>query len=326
MQAHDQSLSAIRLIYRDKDVLVSVSTHLSRLYKSENWAPDSMPLNAVKDSLSRRIKLRLDGKSFEPQNVFTSIDKSNDLLTWQAVAEPQPSSCDVLSRIYPEDALSQTVVTVVRDGQACDESLLNAQHPEIVHEQPKTNVLMQFIEQGITHIFSGADHVLFVVGLLLAGGGIKPLITIVTAFTIAHSLTLGLTALHIISVPAWFVEPAIALSIVVVAVEDFTKIFSKSQSRASSKTLPLIAFFFGLIHGCGFANTLTFANLDARLLLIGLLSFNIGVELGQGAIILSVYPVLVYLSRNRPRVARKLTLVGSVLIGCTGAIWLAQRL
>ncbi|MDR3614317.1 MAG: HupE/UreJ family protein [Candidatus Obscuribacterales bacterium] len=326
--AHDSSLSAIRFIYRDKDTVVSVSTHISRLAQSQGCAVSLMSSSSIKEAVDHRLLMRLDGKSIETQNASVSIDKANDLVTWQTVVAPQPKSLDVLARLYPEDKLSQTVVTVVKDGQASEEYLLNAGNPRIEHEQLKPDMLaisLQFIKQGITHIFSGADHVLFVIGLLITGGGIRSLIAVITAFTIAHSITLGLSAVQILSIPAWFVEPAIALSIVAIGLENL-RALRKTSPLSANRRLPYLAFSFGLIHGCGFASALSLVALNAQQLLLSLFSFNVGVEIGQGAIVLCLFPIISYLGRNKPVLARKIALVVSFLIATIGAIWFVQRL
>jgi hydrogenase/urease accessory protein HupE len=326
--AHDSSLSAIRLIYRDKDTVISVSTHISRLAQSHGCAVSSMSSSAIKEAIDHRLVMRLDGKSIETHNASVSVDNANDLVTWQTVVAARPKSFDVLARIYPDDKFSQTVVTVVKDGQASEEYLLNASNPGMEHEQSQSGlpaVVLQFIKQGITHIFSGADHVLFVIGLLIAGGGIRSLIAVITAFTIAHSITLSLSALHILSIPTWFVEPAIALSIVAIGLENL-RALRKTSGLSGNRRLPYLAFFFGLIHGCGFASALSLVGLTAQQLLASLFAFNVGVEIGQACIILCLFPLISYLARNKPVLARNIAMVGSCLIGIIGAIWFVQRL
>jgi len=326
--AHDLSLSAIRLIFRDKDAVVSVSTHISRLAQSQGCAPNSMSSSAIKEAIDHRLSMRLDGNSLETQKASVSVDKANDLAIWQAVIAPSPKSFDVLSRLYPDDKLSQTVVTVVRDGQASEEFLLNADHPMIAHEHFQQDTFafaLQFIKQGIIHIVLGPDHILFVIGLLITGGGIRSLIAVITAFTIAHSITLSLSALHILSIPAGFVEPAIALSIVAIGLENCRALL-RNPGVSVNRRLPYLAFFFGLVHGCGFASALSLVGLDWQQLLLSLFSFNIGVEIGQATIILCLFPLISYLARSKPSLSRKVAFAGSILIGIIGAIWFVQRL
>ena len=287
-----------------------------------------MSSSAIKEAIDHRLSVRLDGQSIETQNASVSVDNFNDLVTWQAIVAPQPRSFAVLARIYPDDKLSQTVVTVVRNGHASEEYLLNADHPMIAHEQLQADTLavaLQFIKQGIIHIFSGADHILFVIGLLITGGGIRSLIAVITAFTVSHSITLGLSATHILTIPSWFIEPAIALSIVAIGLENL-RALRKNPGLSENQTLPYLAFFFGLIHGFGFASALSLVGLDLQQLLLSLVSFNIGVEIGQATIILCVFPLISYLARSNPSLSRRVAFVGSFLIGIIGAIWFVQRL
>jgi hydrogenase/urease accessory protein HupE len=294
----------------------------------QNHALNSLSSSVLKEAIDRRLQMRLDGKSIEKESASVSVDNANDLVIWQLAIAPQPKSFDVLARLYPDDKSSQTVVTVVRDGQASEEYLLNADHPMIAHEQLSPDALtvaLQFVKQGIVHIFSGADHILFVIGLLITGGGIRSLIAVITAFTVAHSITLGLSATHILTMPACFVEPAIAASIVAIGLENLRALRKNALAR-ENQTLPYLAFFFGLIHGFGFASALSLVGMDLQQLLLSLFSFNVGVEIGQATIILCMVPIISYLAQNKPSLFRKVAFVSSLLIAITGAIWFVQRL
>jgi hydrogenase/urease accessory protein HupE len=177
-----------------------------------------------------------------------------------------------------------------------------------------------FLVQGIRHIFGGPDHVLFVIGLLLLPATLGQLLKVVSAFTVAHSITLGLAAFGVVTPPARLVEPAIAASIVVVGAQALRRGAHQDPRLA-------IAFGFGLLHGFGFAYALREMELPPRMLAWSLLPFNLGVELGQIAIILLVAPALALLrTRARPAVARRVLDAGSILIILAGSFWLLQRL
>src|SRR6185503_11468236 len=155
-------------------------------------------------------------------------------------------------------------------------------------------VLRAYVEQGVHHILIGPDHILFVIGLLLPGGGMVRLLKVVTAFTLAHSVTLALAALGVVNPPARLVEPLIALSIVWIGVENLRR-----AMRARPDAAPLggdrraaIAFGFGLVHGFGFAGVLAQFGLPKFALGWSLVGFNLGVEIGQAAIVLAVAPLL----------------------------------
>ena len=134
--------------------------------------------------------------------------------------------------------------------------------------------MRRFVPAGVHHILIGPDHLLFLVGLLLLGGTIRQLLAVVTAFTVAHSITLSLAALNIVTPPARIIEPAIALSIVYVGADNLLV-------RGGRDVRAWIAFAFGFIHGFGFANVLREMDLPARALGWSLFSFNVGVEIGQ---------------------------------------------
>ena len=142
-----------------------------------------------------------------------------------------------------------------------------------------------------------ADHLLFLVGLLLLGGTLRRLVLVVSAFTVAHSITLSLAVLRFVTPPPWLVEPAIALSIVYVGADNLTV-------REARRSRP-IAFAFGLIHGFGFANVLREMDLPARALGWSLLSFNLGVEIGQLAVVIVVASVLSAIRSKSPETARR---------------------
>ena len=142
-------------------------------------------------------------------------------------------------------------------------------------------VIARFLAAGFHHILIGPDHLLFLVGLLLLGGTFRRLLVVVTAFTLAHSLTLSLAALNIVTPPARIIEPAIALSIVYVGIDNLLV-------REGRDVRAWIAFAFGFIHGFGFANVLREMELPARALGWSLLSFNVGVEIGQIVVVVVV--------------------------------------
>ena len=153
-----------------------------------------------------------------------------------------------------------------------------------------------FIPSGIHHILIGPDHILFLIGLLLTGGSWGTLVSIVTAFTIGHSITLSLAALNEVSPPPAIIEPAIALSIVFVGADNLV--------RGDGRDLRAwVAAVFGLVHGFGFANVLREFGLPREALGWSLFSFNVGVEIGQLAMVLVVASVLAAI-RQTQRAAR----------------------
>jgi HupE/UreJ protein len=149
-----------------------------------------------------------------------------------------------------------------------------------------------FLGLGIHHILSGYDHLLFLLGLLLSGGGLLALAKIITAFTLAHSVTLSLAVLDVVVLPDRLVEAVIALSIAFVAAENLAP-------RPAVSRRWLVSFLFGLVHGFGFSSALRELGLGRQGLALSLVGFNVGVEAGQALVIAILLPVLVLLRRSR---------------------------
>ncbi len=181
----------------------------------------------------------------------------------------------------------------------------------------------RFLRLGLEHIFTGYDHIAFLLGLLLLGGTLGNLARVVTSFTAAHSVTLALASLGIVSLPSRLVEPLIAASIVWVAVENLLQL-RRPSPRGEARRWRL-GFAFGLVHGFGFAAALSELQLSRADLATALLSFNVGVEAGQAAIVALAFPLLGLLCRW-PAFARVGLRVGSLAIGAAGVVWLAERL
>jgi HupE / UreJ protein len=149
-----------------------------------------------------------------------------------------------------------------------------------------------FLVLGIEHILTGYDHLLFLVGLLLPGGGLLSIAKIVTAFTIAHSVTLSLAVLQVVMLPDRLIEAVIALSIAFVAAEN---LFLKPEVSRRW----LVSFGFGLVHGFGFSSALRELGLPVHGVLLSLFGFNVGVEVGQGLVVAACLPLLLVLRRTR---------------------------
>jgi len=149
-----------------------------------------------------------------------------------------------------------------------------------------------FVLLGVEHILTGWDHLLFLLGLLLRGGGWLSLTKIITAFTLAHSVTLALAVLDVVAIPDRLVEAVIALSIAFVAAENL--VLTPVVSRRW-----LVSFCFGLVHGFGFSSALRELGLPSHGLLLSLFGFNVGVELGQALVVAVALPALVLVRRTR---------------------------
>jgi len=169
---------------------------------------------------------------------------------------------------------------------------------------------------GILHIFTGYDHIAFLLGVVLIGGSFRTIVKVITSFTVAHSITLALAALNIVVLPTRLVESGIALSIMYIAAEN---LFFKQFDRRW-----IITFFFGLIHGFGFASALREVNLSGSLLGIALFSFNVGVEIGQICIVAALMPLLWFVARKHFQAA--VIRYASICIFVLGGFWFWRRL
>ncbi len=178
----------------------------------------------------------------------------------------------------------------------------------------------QYVEQGYIHILPmGVDHILFVLGLFLLSPKMKPLLIQVTLFTLAHSVTLGLAAAGIVSLPASIVEPLIAISISYVAVENL-------MAHKLGRFRMFVVMLFGLLHGLGFASVLSEVGLPEAQFLPALLSFNIGVEFGQLTVILVAYLLLAVWKGGENRLFYTVQKPASLLIALVGLYWFIERI
>jgi hypothetical protein len=214
-------------------------------------------------------------------------------------------------------------------------AVLGATHPAerfALARAGRAGEFLAYLREGVLHIWSGYDHILFLLSLLLpavlvrgAGGwqGVATLrqafvevLKVVTAFTLAHSLTLSLAALGVVTLPSRLVESAIAASVVIAAAGNLLN-FAERRRWA-------IAFAFGLIHGFGFAAVLTDLGLPRALLALALLGFNLGVEAGQLAIV-AVFLPLAFVLRGTWFYRRAALVGGSAAIALVAGVWLLER-
>jgi hypothetical protein len=222
------------------------------------------------------------------------------------------------------DAFSSPEAAVDHDElvvgyQVADETgraVLDRSRPTLtVGETSGAAVAGRFVMMGGEHILLGLDHVLFVVALLLGSRRLRDLVAVASLFTLAHSVTLVMTALGWIEFPTWLVEPMIALSIAFVAVDNLLGHGGRLRLAA--------VFGFGLLHGMGFAGSLRFDDELSWDLIGSLLSFNIGVELGQAVVLAGAFP-LVALAR-RTRWSSHVLVVATSAVAGVGAFWFVER-
>jgi len=185
---------------------------------------------------------------------------------------------------------------------------------------PTHEVVSFYLKLGIRHIIpDGLDHILFVVGLCLLSPRVKAILWQATAFTVAHTITLALSMKNLIVAPPAIVEPIIALSIMFVAVENI--LFNQLKPWRVA-----IVFMFGLIHGMGFASSLNEIGLPRNKFLTSILSFNIGVEIGQVIVIAAIFALLIAPFGKKPWFRSKVVVPLSAIIALIAAYWTIARI
>ena len=235
--------------------------------------------------LSSRLRFFADGQAIAwSAHRATPIAGQDAIeISWTAPASRPIGRLTISAHLFPYDPNHQTFVNAYENDALVRQEVLSRDRTTVDFStgtrQGMLAVFTAFTASGIHHIAIGPDHVLFIVGLLLLGGSLTRLLAIVTAFTVGHSITLALATLNILAPPTRIIEPAIALSIVYVGADNLLAGAKGRDVRA------WVALSFGLIHGFGFASVLRETGLPNRALGLSLFSFNLGVEIGQAAIV-----------------------------------------
>ena len=287
-----------------------------------------------------RLALRADGRACALSAVGHLVDEHSDgayaVLRFEADCGARaPSGLEIDYRLFFDlDPTHRGLLRFERDGVA-ETAVLSPERPTLVLRAGETSRLVQFadyLREGVHHIWIGADHVLFLLSLLLpavllhGAGGWAPatrfrpvfwdVFRVVTSFTVAHSITLSLAALSVVSLPSRLVESMIALSVLLAALNNLKPVVGGRRWA--------VAFAFGLVHGFGFASVLADLGLPQDALLLALVGFNVGVEAGQLAIVAAFLPVSFGLRRTalyRHAIFRG----GSMAIAAVATLWLAER-
>ena len=275
--------------------------------------------------LNERLRVMVDGAALGPADWSLPepiADRQSLRLRARYVLGGTPGVITVSAYMFPYDPVHQTFVNVYEGDELVTQAILDRGRREFEHttgtRQGTLAVIRKFVASGIHHILIGPDHMLFLVGLLLLGGTVRRLVVVVSAFTLAHSITLSLAALNIFDPPASIVEPAIALSIVFIGVDNLIV-------RGGRDVRAWIAFAFGFVHGFGFAGVLREMGLESRALVWSLLSFNVGVEIGQLFVVIVVATALAALRTRSETAGRRLAVAGSIGVIAAGTFWFFER-
>jgi hypothetical protein len=282
-------------------------------------------LQAVGQTL---LDIQADGQHLAAVDTTVELDASDALhfrvhFPWPAGAHLRVGAL-VLARLAHGHRQYMTVLD--HTGQVLTARMLDA--AQAVFAWPGANArtvvaaapsFLQFVRLGLEHILTGYDHLLFLCGLLVVGGSLQSACRMITSFTLAHSMTLALATFDLVRLPSSVVEPLIAASIVYVGLENLW--CRNLQQRW------LLTCVFGLVHGLGFASVLRDLGVGAAHaadVVVPLLAFNGGVELGQLGVALLVLPVMRHW-QQRPLFFSRFATVSSILLTLAGAYWLFER-
>jgi hydrogenase/urease accessory protein HupE len=330
VSAHPAPFSYLDIVFRNGGIEGSLVIHVIDVAHELGMKPEELMNSDVVRQQEQRIGDLLRGRILLQSDrrlspAWTGIDVLRDdqalKLTYR-IPDAAPGAVAIDTNLFPYDPNHQTFINVYEDRELQQQFIFNAGSEQRTYylgtTQGAIEVMKTFVKSGIHHIMIGPDHILFLVGLLLLGGSTMALIKIVTAFTVGHSVTLTLAALNVVTPPASVIEPAIALSIVFVGADNLV--------RGDGRDLRgWVALVFGLVHGFGFANVLREFGLPREALGWSLFSFNIGVEIGQLAIVLLVAALLEAIRRQSAALRQRVVFAGSIVVIAAGTYWFVER-
>ena len=332
LSAHPAPFSYLDIVFRDGGIQGSLVIHIIDaahelgLQPADLAHPEVVRQNAQRlgELLRPRILLRSNHRLSPTWTGVELLRDDQALKLTYRIADEQPGALDIDVNLFPYDPNHQTFINIYEDTdrQPRQQFIFNAGSDAHTYylgtTQGAIEVMKTFIPSGIHHIMIGPDHILFLVGLLLLGGTWVQLLKIVTAFTVGHSVTLSLAALNVVTPPASVIEPAIALSIVFVGADNLV--------RGDGRDLRgWVALVFGLVHGFGFANVLREFGLPREALGWSLFSFNVGVEIGQLAIVALVTAALSAVRRYSLTLGQRVAFAGSIVVIAAGTYWFVER-
>ncbi|HXG47869.1 MAG TPA: HupE/UreJ family protein [Methylomirabilota bacterium] len=339
VQAHDPGLSAIALRLTPQQLVVELTLARADV-ETIVWMDSNLDGRTTADEFdaARRklepvaaaaLDLTVDGASQTLTNFDLELDASDAVHFRLAGPTPRGTNLTLRSELLNELPRGHRQYVSFRDASTnlLGEALLDVDNPTFSAPLPapdrdvaavRPGSFSRFIVLGVEHIGLGFDHLAFLGGLLIVGGTFRSVVKIVTAFTVAHSITLALVTFDLLRVSPRLVEPLIAVSIIYVGVENLIRRDLEGRWR--------LAFGFGLIHGCGFASVLRDMGIAGGADVIGpLVGFNVGVELGQIAIAALVLP-LIWAVKDQPAFRTRMMPACSLLVALAGGFWLLQRM
>jgi hypothetical protein len=319
---------------RDLAVVVALDADRDRAI---TWGELHAALPAIADAVGHSLRVSADGRSCALRARDLQVDdRVEGRFAWIELAGECPVAPEQLGLdyhlLFDVDPTHRGIL-VLSSGGTTHSAVFAPDHASVSIALDESSAWQQFadyLREGIHHIWIGADHILFLISLLLPcvlvpdeavrRGRLRPVMAgvlgVVTAFTLAHSLTLGLAAFGVLRLPTSLTESAIALSVLFAATNNLVPMVTRGRWR--------MAFGFGLVHGFGFASVLGELGLPASARLLALVAFNLGVEVGQLSIVVVALP-LAYALRDTAFYRRAVLGGGSLAVGFVAVCWFAQR-
>jgi hydrogenase/urease accessory protein HupE len=338
--AHDPGLSSLTIRQRTNGLeakltlAVKDAAQIAELDENHDGTVSQVEFgrgqSQLEAAVARQVVITIAGKVVKGESVNSRLDGNNNVevrLDFHAI---DFSSLEIQSKLIASLPLGHRQYFQVQNsrGETIFERLLSAVADRATVEMPDahSSIAMfeavrsfaNFLSLGVKHILTGYDHLLFLLGLLLVARGFGSALTIITSFTIAHSITLAVATLHVVQIPSRIVEPVIAASIVFVGIENLLRGDIPNARR-------MVAFGFGLIHGFGFASALREAGVGSGVgIVLPLFSFNLGVELGQIVVAAVALPIIWKLRENPMFVSRWAPACSAAVV-LLGSFWFVQR-
>jgi len=331
--AHDPGLSSAEVVLNEKSVDVSITFALQ---DTESFAPmdkdgDAEVIASERESskpevaalIAKELEVTLNNQTVKPsaiENVtFDAQNNAHLLFHYQPAATSLKMQLLFLNKL--PDGHKQVVTIKDATGKNLSEKMLTQQDNVIelnLAAGESSSLFKDFFVLGIEHILTGYDHLLFLFALLIVTHRFWLAFGIITFFTIAHSITLAIAGMNLVTIPSTIVEPLIAASIIYVGAENLI--------RKEPKGRKYLTFAFGLIHGFGFAAVLQEMNITSieSGILVPLFSFNLGVETGQ-LIVTSISLPLIWWLHTKPIVEKYFVPVCSIIVCLAGGFWLIER-
>ena len=283
------------------------------------------------DAIASQCELHCDGTNVNLRSVRCQLEEADRVdvilnyvtpsfhkleMKFDIIRQLAPGHRMFLSLLNPAGT---TLVDRLLDAKNTSVSIQLESTSETAPTEPAPRTFVDFLKLGVEHIGTGYDHLLFLFGLLIVTRTFKSAFAVITAFTLAHSITLAVATFNVFTLPAKYTEPLIAASIVYVGVENLLR-------HGDPKNRWMLTFAFGLIHGFGFASVLRDLGVGSNGtgVAMPLLSFNLGVELGQIAVAAIVLP-LIWKLRTKPIFVERWVTACSVAVALAGSYWFIQR-